>query len=151
MAYKMILSAPYNGMSHIWNVSNVVGDGTNARNEATDVDLVKILLAEWIRIDQPPIHQSCRQTFAVNGQMDINTAYWIRIANISNNQRMTLVQQGKIDPARGSSFGSQTWTIILLNQTIKTKQLILSFLLWKKVVVKLNYKVVMVVEPLLVL
>lgn len=121
MAYKMILSAPYNGMSHIWNVSNNVGDGTNSINEATDVDLVKILLAEWIRLEQPPIHQSCRQTFAINGQMDINTAFWIRVANIGNNPSMTGLQQGKIDPARSSSFGSQTWTIVLLNLALKNR------------------------------
>ncbi len=123
MAYKLNLTTPYNGMSYIWNVSNHVGDARSCMNASTDVDLVKILIAEWIRVVQPTCHPSCREEFRINGQMDVHTAYWIHAANAQHSRRYEFAEEGTISPARGSSFGGDTWSIVKLNYTLKTRAL----------------------------
>ncbi len=105
-------------MSHIWNVSSHVGDAQSCQNTASDVNLVKILLAEWIRFVNPSIHQSCREVFLINGQMDINTAYWIRVMNTNHASHLSFVDAGIISPAQGSSYGNDTWSIVRLNNAM---------------------------------
>ena len=43
MAHRMKLSAPYKGMTHIWNIDRSVGTETSEANVATDVRLVSLL------------------------------------------------------------------------------------------------------------
>ena len=118
MAYKMMLSRPYDGMSSIWNVSAHVGDAPSCPNNSADVDLVKVLLGEWIRIVQPSIHTSCREVFRVNGQMDINAAYWIRVMNTNHTQSIGFVDAGIISPAQAANYGNDTWSIVRLNRVL---------------------------------
>jgi hypothetical protein len=116
MAYKLILTIPWHGMSFIWNISHHVGDALTCQNASTDVDLTKILIAEWIRVIRPTIHASCKEPFRVNGRMDIHTAYWIRVLNAQHSPRLSFKEEGILSPAR---FGSSTWTIARLNVTLK--------------------------------
>jgi hypothetical protein len=118
MAYKMALTPAWQGMSFIWNISSHVGDHPTCPNNATDVDLVKVLIAEWVRIVQPGVHPSCREPFVLNGRMDINTAYWIRAINASHQQRLDFQAEGIFSPARS---GSNTWSIARLNLTLKNR------------------------------
>jgi len=120
MAFKMILNTQLYGMSHIWNVSNPVGDHVSSPNNPTDVDLVKILIGEAIKIKQPSwFNPSLRQGFHINGQMDMNTAYWIRYFNADHLNRMAQNDAGIIDRAQSASYGSDTWTIVKLNYAVK--------------------------------
>ena len=104
MAYKLMLNIPFDGMSHMWNVSNHVGDAQSCTNNSVDVDLVKILLGEWIRIIQPTVHPSCKEVLRVNGQMDVNTAYWIRATNSSHTRKLDFADAGTISGARASTY-----------------------------------------------
>ncbi len=120
MAYKKILNAPVQGMSFVWNVSRPVGDHVTSPNVPTDVDLVKLLIAEVIRIRQPGwFNPALRQGFVINGQMDMNTAYWIRYFNGDHVRRLKRNEAGIIDPALGGTYGHDTWTIVKLNWSLR--------------------------------
>jgi hypothetical protein len=109
-------------MQFIWNVSEHVGDHTSCANRPTDVDLVKILIGEAITARRPTwLHQSLRMHFLVNGTMDVQTAYWIRVFNADHDPRLPQTRDGIISPARGSSYASQsdTWTIFKLNWAVR--------------------------------
>lgn len=119
MAYRLDFSKPLYGMTHIWNISDQVGDQPSCRNNPTDVDLVALLIGGFIRsIDAGSgIHSSCRQQFLVNGNMDINIAYWIRIVNARHSKKLSLEESGIISSATKSLFysGLDTWSIVRLN------------------------------------
>ncbi len=118
MAYRLNFSSPLNGMTHIWNVSDTVGDLTTCKNNPTDVDLVALLLGSFIRSLNigRAIHQSCHQPFLVNGSMDINIAYWIRAMNVQHTKKLDWGESGIISRAKKSTFNSgDTWSIVKLN------------------------------------
>jgi hypothetical protein len=120
MASKLQLSSPVSGMNFIWNVSQHVGDNVSCPNQPTDVNLVKILIAETIRPNPPSwINRSIRIPFTVNGQMDIALAYWIRAFNDQQGSALSPRQAGIISPARGASYGRGYWTIVILNSLLK--------------------------------
>lgn len=81
MAYRLVLPTPYYGIEHIWNISDLVGDQPGCRNAPTDVDLVALLFGGSIRSQDlgAKLHPSVQQAFLINGKMDVNIAYWIRI------------------------------------------------------------------------
>jgi len=125
MAYKLNLSRPYHGMSHIWNVSDQVGDPTKCRNNPTDVDLVSLLIGAYIRFgggDPPKMHSACKQPFLVNGQMDVNVAFWIRLLNYSSHGRgMSWTDGGIISRARKANYSNGIWSIVRLNYVLSSK------------------------------
>lgn len=123
MAYRLNFSNPYGGMSYIWNISNHVGDQPSCQNNPTDVDLVSLLLGAFIRIFEAGagIHPSCRQPFNVNGSMDINIAYWIRVINSQHVKKLGLSEMGIISPATKATYGSDTWSIVKLNRLMFDK------------------------------
>ena len=125
MAHRMTLSQPLNGMTFIWNVSQHVGDSNACPNRPTDVNLVKILIAEWIRA-QPPtwINAAMRVPFVVDGQMDPVTAYWIRILNAEHVRELPADRAGIISPAGRPRISSRdTWTIVKLNERVRQANL----------------------------
>jgi hypothetical protein len=78
MAAKLQFTRPVDGMNFIWNVSQHVGDTISCPNQPTDVDLVKILIGESIRVRQISwVNQALRIPFQINGQMDMTIAYFI--------------------------------------------------------------------------
>lgn len=119
MAEKLSFSFPVHGMSFIWNVSGEVGDRPTSANAPEDVNLVKILLHHFIRLAQPAVHVKCRQPFPINGEMDLNTAYWIHYFNAVHSHRGSFAEEGIISPARGGSFSpNDTWSIVRINYNI---------------------------------
>jgi hypothetical protein len=121
MAYRLDLPSPYFGMKYIWNVSEHVGDQPSCQNNSTDVDLVALLLGGAIRAMDlgKKLHPSCRQPFEVNGKMDINIAYWIRLGNALHKKQLSQSDAGIISRAKKSAFYSgDTWTIVKLNYTM---------------------------------
>ncbi|HKX83622.1 MAG TPA: hypothetical protein VJL58_05315 [Pyrinomonadaceae bacterium] len=121
MAYRFDLPTPYFGLKYIWNVSDTVGDQPSCKNNPTDVDLIALLLGGAIRATDlgSHIHPSCRQPFQVNGKMDINIAYWIRLGNALHKKELSQSDAGIISRAKKSSFfNGDTWTIIKLNNTM---------------------------------
>src|SRR5687767_6888165 len=106
MAYKLELPSSYFGMKFIWNISEHVGDSPTCPNKATDVDLVALLLGGAIRAMDlgKNIHKSCHQAFQVNGQMDVNIAYWIRIANNLHKKKLDQAESGILSRAKKSTF-----------------------------------------------
>ena len=120
MASKLQLSTPVDGMDFIWNVSEQVGDNISCQNQPTDVNLVKILIAETIRPNPPSwVNRSLRIPFRVNGVMDIALAYWIRAFSDRQGSALSSQQAGIISPARGASYGRDYWTIVKLNSLLK--------------------------------
>jgi urea transporter len=116
MASKLLLSRPAFDMNWIWNVSQNVGDDISCPNQPTDVELVKILIAETMRPGPPQwVHPSLRVPFVLNGQMDITLAYWIRVFTHSQRSLRSTAPAGIISPARGASSGSYNDTIFKLN------------------------------------
>lgn len=121
MAYKLVLPSSYNGMKYIWNVSDTVGDQPSCVNNPNDVDLVALLLGGAIRSMDlgKKIHPSCRQAFEVNGKMDINIAYWIRLGNGLHKKELSQKDAGILSRAKKSTFNNgDTWTIVKLNYTM---------------------------------
>jgi hypothetical protein len=120
VAAKLQLRSPVLGMSFIWNVSHHVGDNISCENLATDVELVKILMAETMRPHPPQwVNPLLRIPFVINGQMDIAVAYWIRVFNDRQESALSYLEAGIISPARGVSFGKDCWTIFKLNNLLK--------------------------------
>lgn len=121
MAYKFELPSPYFGMKYIWNVSDTVGDQPTCVNNATDVDLVALLLGGAIRAQDlgKKLHPSCRQPFEVNGKMDVNIAYWIRLGNALHDKKLSSSEAGVLSRAKKSTFyNGDTWIIVKLNYTM---------------------------------
>ena len=120
MASKLQLRNPMDGMHFIWNVSQHVGDNISCQNQPTDVNLVKILIAEIMRV-QPPawVNRSLRIPFEMNGQMDFATAYWIRLFCDRNESHLPYEQKGIISPARSASYGRDYWIIVKLNELLR--------------------------------
>lgn len=121
MAARLQLHSSLNGMSMIWNVSHHVGDNVSCTNRPTDVELVKILLLEAIRLKQPTwVHSALRVPFHVNGQMDALTAFWIRFFNADHRPQLSGELAGIISPARGGMISARdTWTIVKLNWAVR--------------------------------
>lgn len=120
MAAKLQFTRPVDGMNFIWNVSQHVGDNISCPNQPTDVDLVKILIGESIRVRQISwVNQALRIPFQINGQMDMTIAYFIRAVNADERSPLSLKESGIISPARGASYGGNYWAIFKLNYVLK--------------------------------
>ncbi len=122
MAYKLILPRPYQTLTHIWNVSDRVGDLAVCKNNPTDVDLVALLIGAYIFkvVETKHMHPDCKTPFLVNGKMDINIAYWIRVVNRTHhNRRLKFDDEGIISRAKRATYGTGTWSIVGLNLAIK--------------------------------
>jgi len=121
MAYKLEFTTPFHEMKYIWNISDTVGDSPSCQNNSTDVDLVALLLGGSIRAKDlgKHLHPSCRQPFEINGKMDVNIAYWIRLGNALHDKKLSYGDAGILSRAKKSTFYSgDTWTIVKLNYTM---------------------------------
>ena len=119
MASKLQLG-PSSPIPFIWNVSHHVGDSVSCQNQPTDVDLVKLLIAETIRGNRLSwVNRALRVPFQIDGQMDLALAYWIRAFNDEIGARLSPRQAGIISPARGASYGGDLWTIVKLNGLLR--------------------------------
>jgi hypothetical protein len=116
MAYKMKLSAPYQGMPHIWNLSSHVGVTADCPNARDDVELIQRLIIERYKVIPSKAQRAGgigRLTNA-SGQMDTQTAFDVYWAGAEGKP---LRDAEKISPARGGSisYGAGVWTIGYLN------------------------------------
>ncbi len=121
MAHRLDISAQDRNVPFLWTISQTVGDDQSCANAADDVRLLKILIFEWLRVDQPAIHQSCRAPFANLDQMDVTLAYWIRaLQHLTMAQSSSFRDMGIISPARGARYApNRRWSIYVLNKKLK--------------------------------
>ncbi len=119
MASKLQLG-PSSPMPFIWNVSYHVGDNVSCQNQPTDVELVKLLIAETLcGNDMSWVNRALRTPFRIDGQMDLVLAYWIRALNDEVGASLSKRQAGIISPAQGIGYGAGLWTIVKLNGLLR--------------------------------
>jgi len=103
----------------IWNVSARVGPGSDCANNATDVELMKVLLV--IALNHPSVRNfGIKGTSIVpprNSQFDPILGFWIyRFQQLGK----TPVIDGIASPARGTFYAPATpWVIFWFNEFAK--------------------------------
>lgn len=116
MAYKMKLTSPYQGMTHIWNVSAEVGVIGSCSNFVDDVELIQRLIIERYKVIPSKVPRAGGIGMLANasGHMDTQTAFEIYWAGDNTQKHEAAV---KISPARNGAlfYGSSMWTISYLN------------------------------------
>ncbi len=116
MAYKMKLSSPNQGMTHIWNVSSHVGVTGDCLNAVDDVELVQRLIIERYKVVPSKVARAggIDMLMQASGYMDTQTGFEIYWAGAGSKP---LSDAETISPARGGalSYGGGMWTIAYLN------------------------------------
>lgn len=116
MAYKMKLNSPYQGMTHVWNISTEVGVIGGCPNAADDVELIQRLIIERYKVapSKTPRASGIGMLANASGRMDTQTGFEVYWASDHDKKGRDAL---KISPARGGaiSYGSGMWTIAYLN------------------------------------
>ena len=117
MARLLPFNPPYRGLSVAVNVMGRVG--TKEPNNVDDVKVVQKLLQLCSRGSE---FASEIGLPTVSGRFDAATGFWIyRFQDIDRKKTPSSIIDGVISPARGSSYGGGTWTIISMNLFAKEK------------------------------
>ena len=130
MAYKLMLAGSPFGMPFIWNVSKHVGPAKAHPNQATDVELVQILLAESIKRGWPDEAASSgvgAPPVTVDGKFNSVLGFWIFYAQRYDGPSSATVD-GVVSPAHGMMYGGAPWVIAKLNNFLRFKD----FNTWSK-------------------
>lgn len=115
MAWKMKLVAPWEGLTHIWNVRHQVGVHAKCMNAPDDVELVQQLISS-IHVQGAPSTRapSIGVLWAPTGRMDALTAFEILWSDAVVYQPE---DDGIVSPAKMGlvSYGNGYWAIARMN------------------------------------